>query len=97
MFAVEIVLHIVVSALAGGLVGFLHMRTRGVRGLRVLHRDLLDLQADHNALAKRLQKIHASNAGEASAEKKRHLSKTTIDFVESQRLAGAPGEAALGQ
>ncbi len=95
MFSATIVLHVVVSAMISCLVTFSLLRTRGVRGVRELHRDLLDLSADHAATVKRQKKIQNSLAGEASVEAKKVISKTTLDFVEAQRnLQSSDGHAA---
>ncbi len=97
MSAVVIVLHIVVSALTSCLCVSTLMRTRGVRGVRALQRDLLDLQADHSATTKRLKKMQTSSAGEASAESKKAMSKTTIDFLAESRIQSPSSGTAIGQ
>ncbi len=97
VFGLEILLHIVVSALAGCASVAVLMRSRGVRGVRALQRDLLDLEADHSLTVRRLKKLQNSAAGEASVEAKKELSKTTIDFIEAQRAAGPSQAGVLGQ
>lgn len=97
VWIVEILLHVVVSASAGAVTTSVLMHTRGVRGLRVLHRDLLDLESDHNALTKRLKKMQTSAAGEASAESKKVLSKATLDFVAKQQFMNPGSQYASGQ
>ncbi len=97
MSSVVIVLYIAISAITSCLVTMALMRSRGVRGLRALARDLLDLQADYSAMAKRLKKMQTSSAGEASADKKKQASQTTIDFIDEQRLHGSASENVQGQ
>ncbi len=97
MYGVEILLHVVFSGVVSCLCVFALLRARGVRGLRALHRDLLDLQADYAAMARRLKKMQTSYAGEASADAKKSMHKDTIDFMQAQGLKGSAGEQALGQ
>lgn len=94
---VEILLHVVISVVASCLCVFALMRARGVRGVRALHRDLLDLQADHDALAKRLKRMQNSAAGEASAESKAKMGKATVDFLAAHPDPGVSGQVAIGQ
>lgn len=91
MVGVEITLHVVISVLASCLCVFALMRARGVRGLRQLNRDMLDLQVDYSALAGRLKRMQTSLAGEASVEAKKKVSKATLDFQAAASSLSPPG------
>ena len=93
---------IVLSCLCSTFLVFCLLHSRGVRGLREQHRNLLELEADHAALVRRLKRFQTTFAGEASAESKRTVSKATRDFVQQMQFRGMgednqPDQNVMGQ